>query len=457
MIPTFIFEDRQEASAIWNYAINKQFISEEANVLLHVNRYVKDRSKLYVLYGVNPNEVAIADFLVPAIERGVFNRIHWLYPHQEVPPQPQWICTYSSKNGKSLTYNIFQKEEVDPQKFLQWLIKPKYKLLELQSLTTNTVFEIAESVALDIVLDYFSVDSGGSDEADKKQKIGEFVDFLKRQNIQPKLICIRRSQMSGFMQEEQWSWIEENLLRKLSEVYELQYLSLDYLWENAELRGEFREQKKAIISPLQLSEAKANGRSAADSPADEMTELNFPSGRIVIYDNLIPHELLTEIYNYYQVGLRWEFQNYGDGDDLFPSFWAIEGFPDSVCQLREIVRQKLPYKAEDPRTIVNGHVFGLGDSIHRDSDSLNNPGQTAVCYVNPLWRADWDGETKFYDHRDPSQADLIYSCLPKPGRVIIFDNTIPHRGCHPSRLCNKLRVTVAYQFPPDPNNQLLEP
>ncbi|MDJ1174358.1 2OG-Fe(II) oxygenase [Roseofilum capinflatum] len=452
MIHTVIFEDRKESSILWHYAIHKQLISEDGNILLHINRYINDQPNLAALYGIYPHEISIAHFLVPMIHRGLFKEVYWLYPNQEVPSQSLWVCTYTSQSGEILTYKTFHKEEIDSQTFLQWLIKPKYKLQEFQTLNPkSTILDQPDrqGVVLDIVSDYFSINSSPAHPEDQLQRIDELVDFLKQNSIDPKLICIRRSQISGFRGEEQWPWIQEQLVERLSQIYPLQFLSLDEIWENNQLREEYKQEKKKIVSSMQLSESKRpSGSSSGRSSSASLTEVKLDSGRIRVYDNLIPHDLLTEIYNYYQSGLRWEFKNYGDEDDLFTSFWATEEFPDSIDQLRQLVTEQLDYKPDTPRTIVNGHVFALGDSIHRDSENLENPGQTAVCYINPMWRADWDGETKFYSHRDLSQADLIYSCLPKPGRVIIFDNTIPHRGCAPSRLCNKLRVTVAYQFPP---------
>ncbi|MDJ1179260.1 2OG-Fe(II) oxygenase [Roseofilum sp. BLCC_M91] len=446
MIPTIIFEDRKESCILWNYAIHKQFISEEGNTLLHINRYINNHPNLAALYDIHSHEISIAHFLVPTIHRGLFKEVYWLYPHEEMLSQSLWVCTYTSQNREILTYKTFHKEEIDSQTFLQWLIKPKYKLQEFQTLTTKDTFTEQPGVVLDIVSDYFSPHPNGANPEDKLKKIDELVDFLTHNQIDPKLICIRRSQISSFGGDDRWPWIEENLVESLSKIYPLQRLSLDEIWENTQLRTAYQNQKQKIVSSMQLLESKA--QSSTGSSSVSLTEIKVESGRIRVYDNLIPHALLTEIYNYYQSGLRWEFKNYGDDNDLLTSFWATEEFPDSIDRLRELVTEQLDYKPDDPRVIVNGHVFGLGDSIHRDSENLENPGQTAVCYVNPMWRADWDGETKFYSHRDLSQADLIYSCLPKPGRVIIFDNTIPHRGCAPSRLCNKLRVTVAYQFPP---------
>jgi SM-20-related protein len=35
---------------------------------------------------------------------------------------------------------------------------------------------------------------------------------------------------------------------------------------------------------------------------------------------------------------------------------------------------------------------------------------------------------------------------PRPGRLVIFDGSIPHAGRPPSRICHAPRYTLAYKF-----------
>ncbi|MDJ1184357.1 2OG-Fe(II) oxygenase [Roseofilum casamattae] len=464
MIPTFVFEDMNEASVVWYHAIAEQMIQAQNNTVIHVNRYSKDRPQLSELYGFHPNDISIANFMIPAVYQDLVKQVYWLHPDADGKHNSQWICTHAIATdlpeeeedaSSTLTYRIVDKDRVTGKQLLRWKLKSQYKLAGLQHVTRDSDLALGSAV-LDVVLDYFSSSDAGTSKEVYAKKIEEFVSFC-RDRIQPQLICIRRSRLSGFMETEPWQWIEEYLCDKLDEVYGLKLIQLDTLWENLELSETFSENSKEVrkFTQFTATPASENRSDAAQEHRDRDNELTLPHGKINVYDDLIPEELFTEIYTHYQYGLRWQFQNIGDGDDVLPSFCANENYPDSIYELRDLVRSKLDPRTPEPRIFINGHVFGLGDGIHRDSYAINQPGnpaKTAVCYINPIWRADWDGETKFYDRRDPSQADLIYCCLPKPGRVIIFDNTIPHRGCPPSRLCNKLRITVAYQFPPLPEN-----
>nr|BAR30208.1 prolyl hydroxylase homologue [uncultured Mediterranean phage uvMED] len=80
--------------------------------------------------------------------------------------------------------------------------------------------------------------------------------------------------------------------------------------------------------------------------------------------------------------------------------------------------------------------------IHTDEDGL-----TLVYYVNPKWDFTWGGHTLFMD-------DLLqeaeYTCIYKPGRVVIFDGTIPHMIMNESSLCPDYRLTFAIQWRKNP-------
>ncbi|WP_083304931.1 UPF0489 family protein [Moorena producens] len=518
MIPVFVFEDHNEASLIWHYAVDKKVIPASNNSLLHVDKYSDDaleKNSLSQLYRFTSKEVTIANFIIPAIYRGIFNQFYWLHqPNLKLPTKSQSLCIYPSEvSDKCLIYKMFQKDDVKAQTRFKWLLNPKYNLTDIQYLTVNDDFIENQSVVLDVVLDYFLENTGGStpqerleiteeqyqafiqdnnhylrrqfgseietnvehnkyyivftnsrenDEITKKRnlsdseiirRIEELIGFLQNNQVQLQLICLRRSRISGFGADENWELIEDYLLKRLGEVYDIQLTSIDKVLLEEDLNSDVMFSTRAlVVSQTQATETHTKldqlDQSIKENQITPTISLNTSVGRIAVYEDLVPRYLLKQIYNYYLNGLRWEFQNRGDEDDLLTSFWVPKDFPDSIYELREIVRRQLPYEAKDPRIVVNGHLFGLGDGIHRDSSNIKNPGQTAICYINPMWRADWDGETKLYSERDPSKADLIYACLPKPGRVLIFDGTIPHRGCPPSRLCNKLRITVAYQFPP---------
>lgn len=68
---------------------------------------------------------------------------------------------------------------------------------------------------------------------------------------------------------------------------------------------------------------------------------------------------------------------------------------------------------------------------------------TMIYYVNRNWEKDWGGETLFTDN-DVSEVEYCSMC--KPGRVVIFDSTIPHRPAPPSCLSKEFRYTFVTNF-----------
>jgi SM-20-related protein len=71
---------------------------------------------------------------------------------------------------------------------------------------------------------------------------------------------------------------------------------------------------------------------------------------------------------------------------------------------------------------------------------------TALWYLANDWDADWGGETVFYD--DDRDARFIVS--PRPGRLVIFDGSIPHAGRPPARQCTTARYSFAIKLERDP-------
>jgi len=90
------------------------------------------------------------------------------------------------------------------------------------------------------------------------------------------------------------------------------------------------------------------------------------------------------------------------------------------------------------RVHCNTSLYGDIQLPHYDI----TPGVTWLYYSNPVWEANWMGETIFYD----SHGEPIYAVFPKPGRVVVFAADILHRGGVPSRDCVEARRSVAFKF-----------
>jgi len=67
--------------------------------------------------------------------------------------------------------------------------------------------------------------------------------------------------------------------------------------------------------------------------------------------------------------------------------------------------------------------------------------------VNVDWREEWAGETIFYD-----ESNEIIFCSPyKPGRMIVFDGTIPHTIRPQSIISPNYRFSLTIRFTKEDN------
>ena len=70
--------------------------------------------------------------------------------------------------------------------------------------------------------------------------------------------------------------------------------------------------------------------------------------------------------------------------------------------------------------------------------------QVALYYCNLNWEDGWYGETMFYDPNDLEKVS--YTSLYKPGRIILFDGSIPHAIRPQSISGPKYRITLTIVF-----------
>jgi len=76
--------------------------------------------------------------------------------------------------------------------------------------------------------------------------------------------------------------------------------------------------------------------------------------------------------------------------------------------------------------------------IHTDCKGL-----TFLYYANLDWKLEWGGHTLFMDG---NLENVEFVSLYKPGRIVVFDGTIPHMIMTPSNLCPTNRYTFVMQF-----------
>lgn len=97
------------------------------------------------------------------------------------------------------------------------------------------------------------------------------------------------------------------------------------------------------------------------------------------------------------------------------------------------------------RCYANRHTFGTEGYIHTDTQRKED--QTCIVYMDEEWKADWGGETVFYNKE---VTEIVKAVIPKFGQVVVFAGDIPHCAKPISRICSKVRTTLMFKVTIDP-------
>ena len=174
--------------------------------------------------------------------------------------------------------------------------------------------------------------------------------------------------------------------------------------------------------------------------------LNHSSGKLLdVYDDLFSNFERKNMYSFmksslfradgydaYAMPLEMQMYSSFSEDDL-----GNLGFMDKapVRALRD------KYGLDDmelKRIRVNLSTPSERNRPHTDGD-----GVTLLYYANLEWDLTWGGHTLFLDD-NADDVDTVIGF--KPGRIAIFDGSIPHMLITPSPLCPTYRMSFALQF-----------
>lgn len=106
--------------------------------------------------------------------------------------------------------------------------------------------------------------------------------------------------------------------------------------------------------------------------------------------------------------------------------------------LNQFVKDSEDYKLF--RAYINLSLYGDVEFPHRDCPK-DRGDITILYYINEYWEKNYDGETIFY-----AEGDSQFCVLPKPGRFVVFNGDIEHKGGLPSRICKTPRYTLAVKY-----------
>jgi len=177
-------------------------------------------------------------------------------------------------------------------------------------------------------------------------------------------------------------------------------------------------------------------------------KITLKKGIIKTVDGLVTPELNQEIFEnlmspvYSCLGLS-------NKDDKFP-FWVVRLDKEDIEEVEvfgklwKIIDEVFCHGKYEPyHTLVNANNFGDCPMVHTDlPPEKSKDCYTIIYYAHNNWHYDWAGETVLLnDQKD----EIIKSVYPTPGRIFAFDSSMPHVARTPSRICNQLRLTVAFR------------
>ena len=87
----------------------------------------------------------------------------------------------------------------------------------------------------------------------------------------------------------------------------------------------------------------------------------------------------------------------------------------------------------------------IGQDGHTHFDTLNNTqlSYSLMIMPNVRWEKEWGGQFEILKDKF-QESPIIKTIEYKPGRVIFFDGSYPHRGIGP-KIPNLLRKTIVFK------------
>ena len=172
---------------------------------------------------------------------------------------------------------------------------------------------------------------------------------------------------------------------------------------------------------------------------------------IVVIDDTF---LFSEISTIYSHALNQNYQIYNSNDlelqnisnkrmgcklDIESEILDIVFTENSLDKIEEFIPTDKFYPE---RAYIN---LGLHSDVHKIHVDDAKPGgsKTLLLYMNRDWDCNWGGETIFYDDQ---RKNILYTSPFIPGRIVIFDGSIPHSAKPQHLSAVPYRFTLAVKF-----------
>ena len=164
--------------------------------------------------------------------------------------------------------------------------------------------------------------------------------------------------------------------------------------------------------------------------------------KIKIFDNKVSFKTRQEIYNsahnsFYKLG--WEYAVQKEREPNLFSQWSIEDLSKEniLPGIEDCIEETLWFQNKHLENIIINLV--KSEDVHYIHAHWDK--QIALYYVNLDWKDGWYGETLFYDPLNLQKIDFASSFI--PGRILLFDGSIPHTIRPQSIKGPKFRMTLS--------------
>lgn len=176
--------------------------------------------------------------------------------------------------------------------------------------------------------------------------------------------------------------------------------------------------------------------------------LDVGTQQVHVFDDVLVGPARTRVDGFCRLlpftRIRYGFRDAADADLRHGHQWVHPVAPDErpflpLEKLHRLAEQATGEPLEVGRVHVN--CIQPGDDRYPHIDDSTGRVVVAVYFANDDWQSDWMGELTFFDGDEAAQV-----VAPRPGRVVVFDGTLLHRGGVPLPGCPDVRYAIAHKF-----------
>lgn len=179
-------------------------------------------------------------------------------------------------------------------------------------------------------------------------------------------------------------------------------------------------------------------------------QITLSSGRnITIFDDVFPFDKRDHMYRkmlkstFKLDGNDGAYPEHKSDQQIYAQCTAEDVFGFGFLESENIQHILEHHVGKLPVAQARVNVNSTHDVVKFHVDAMN--GKTLLYFANINWHPDWGGHTLFSDDQ---VEEVEYCSMFKPGRVVLFDGSIPHCTGLITNAAKVYRITFLIQFYP---------